>query len=321
MSFQRAGFGSLATVFVFGGLASASQSRANGEFTHYTKSGVHSALISFAIGLIILSLIVIASRDIRAGIARIPESVRQGALPVWAVPAGVLGGVFIACASYSVALIGVSLFAVGTVMAQTTTALVVDRVGIGPMGRTRLTRNRVLAAALAIIAVVVAAGPRLTDANFAVLAVVASIVGGIATTVQQGLNGRITVASRQPIATTWLNFLFGTAGLTVGLIIGMVFSGDRFTWPSGGPWWMWLGGVFGVVFILTSAWAVPRLGVLVTMLGIIAGQLTGALLFDWLLPVGDNTLEWHVFAGVLLTFVAVYIGSMRRPVPAAPTPE
>ena len=302
----------LVVVFIFGGMASASQSRANGEFTLYTGSGVHSALISFALGLLILSVIALGSPAMRRGIAAVPVAVRTGALKPWVVPAGVLGGVFIACASYSVALIGVSLFAVGTVMAQTTTALVVDRVGIGPTGRTRITANRVVAAALAIVAVVIAAAPQIGTSGFAVLAVLASIVGGIATTVQQGLNGRITVAVRQPAATTWLNFLFGTLGLLVGLLLAAVFAGDTFTLPSGGTWWMWLGGVFGVVFILASAWAVPRLGVLVTMLAIIAGQLSAALLFDLFLPVGDNRLTWPVVVGMLLTFVAVYIGASRR---------
>lgn len=318
MSAQRAGLGSLAVVFIFGGMASASQSRANGEFTQYTGSGVHSALISFVIGFVILSVIAAASKDIRAGIRRVPEAARAGTLPLWAVPAGVLGGVFIACASYSVALIGVSLFAVGTVMAQTSTALFVDRVGIGPMGRTRLTPNRIAAAVITVIAVVVAAGPRVTAVEFAILAVVASVIGGIATTIQQGLNGRMTVAARQPIATTWFNFLFGSLGLLIGVVFAMVFAGDEFAWPSGGPWWMWLGGVFGVVFILTSAWAVPKFGVLVTMLTIIAGQLTGALFYDLVIPVGDNTVTWHLVVGVVLTFVAVYIGSIRgrRPPPA-----
>ena len=305
--------GSLAIVFVFGGMASASQSRANGEFTLYTGSGVHSAFISFVIGLGILSVVALGSGSIRRGIAAIPRAVRAGTLPIWAVPAGVLGGVFIACASYSVALIGVSLFAVGTVMAQTSTALAVDRIGLGPTGRTRLSANRIVAASLAIVAVLIAAAPSITAADFAILAVLASILGGVATTVQQGLNGRITVAAKQPIATTWLNFLFGSLGLLIGLLFAMAFLGDTFTWPSSGPWWMWLGGVFGVVFILTSAWAVPRLGVLVTMLSVIAGQLTGALVYDLLLPVGDNTLTWQIVAGVLLTFVAVYLGSMRRP--------
>ena len=109
------------------------------------------------------------------------------------------------------------------------------------------------------------------------------------------------------------SMLHGIAAVGCGLLFAMAFLGDTFTWPSSGPWWMWLGGVFGVVFILTSAWAVPRLGVLVTMLSVIAGQLTGALVYDLLLPVGDNTLTWQIVAGVLLTFVAVYIGSMRRP--------
>ena len=79
--------GSLAVVFVFGGMASASQSRANGEFTLYTGSGVHSAFISFVIGLAILSVVALGSGSIRRGIAAIPRAVRAGTLPIWAVGA------------------------------------------------------------------------------------------------------------------------------------------------------------------------------------------------------------------------------------------
>ena len=50
---HRAGPGALATVFVFGGCASALQSRSNGELTHHSGSGVNSALFSFIIGFAI----------------------------------------------------------------------------------------------------------------------------------------------------------------------------------------------------------------------------------------------------------------------------
>jgi transporter family-2 protein len=306
----------LAAIFIFAGVASALQSRSNGELTQHSGNGVNSALFSFIIGLFILSVIACSSREIRAAITRIPATVRDGSLAWWAVPAGVLGGVFIACASFAVAIVGVALFAVGAVVGQTATALLVDRLGIGPNGRTALSAARVISAGVAVVAVVVAASGSINAEGFSLAAVLAALLGGTATTIQQGLNGRITVASGHPLATTWLNFVFGTLGLMIGTAIGIVLLGDELRVPTPGPWWMWLGGIFGCVFILTAAWAVPRYGVLVFTLATIAGQLTAALALDLLVPVGDNRVEVNLVAGVLLTFAAVGIGALRRRQPA-----
>ena len=309
---HRAGPAALAAIFMFAGCGSALQSRSNGELTHHSGSGVNSALISFIIGLAILSAIAMSSGDIRAAIARIPATVRDGSLAWWAVPAGVLGGVFIACASFAVAIVGVALFAIGAVVGQTVTALLVDRLGIGPNGRTSLTAARVISALIAVGAVIVAASGSMNAEGFSIAAVVAAMLGGTATTVQQGLNGRITVASGHPLATTWLNFLFGSLGLLLGTAIGVALLGDELVVPTAGPWWMWLGGVFGCVFILTAAWAVPRYGVLVFTLTTIAGQLTAALALDLIVPVGDNEVAVSLVAGVILTLVAVAVGALRR---------
>ncbi len=309
---HRAGPAALAAIFVFGGCASALQSRSNGELTQHSGSGVNSALFSFIIGLAILSVIAVASGDIRTAISRIPATVRDGTLAWWAVPAGVLGGVFIACASFAVAIVGVALFAIGAVVGQAATALLVDRLGIGPNGRTSLTAARKSSALIAVVAVVVAASGSINAKLFSISAVAAALLGGTAATVQQGLNGRITVASGHPLATTWLNFVFGSLGLLVGTAIAMLLLGDELSVPTAGPWWMWLGGVFGCIFILTSAWAVPRYGVLVFTLATIAGQLTAALVLDATVPVGDNEVAVSLVLGVILTFVAVAVGALRR---------
>ncbi len=316
ITIRRAGPAGLAAIFTFAGVASALQSRSNGELTQHSGNGVNSALFSFIIGLLILSVIAGSSREIRAAITRIPATVRDGSLAWWAVPAGVLGGVFIACASFAVAIVGVALFAVGAVVGQTATALLVDRLGIGPNGRTALSAARVISAVIAVAAVVVAASGSMNAEGFSLAAVLAALLGGTATTIQQGLNGRITVASGHPLATTWLNFVFGTLGLMIGTAIGIVLLGDELRVPTAGPWWMWLGGVFGCVFILTAAWAVPRYGVLAFTLATIAGQLTAALALDLLVPVGNNRVEVSLVAGVLLTFAAVGVGALRRRQPA-----
>ncbi len=312
MAVRPLGLGSFAVIVVFSGFMNALQARANGELTLHIGNGVQAAFVSFASGLVMLSIAVIAAPSVRSGVQRIPAAVRGGDLAWWALPAGLLGGAFIACQSYSTALVGVALFSVGMVAGQTANSLVVDRVGLSPIGATSISPRRLVAAVLATGAVVLAVSSRTSGAELSTTAMLAAFGGGCLVALQQALNGRVNVASRQPVATTWLNFVFGTAGLAVGVLIGLAFFDARLQAPTSGPWWMYLGGLFGLVFIITAAWAVPRYGVLVFALVTIAGQLSAALFLDIIAPVGGNRVQWTLVAGVILTFVAVGIGAVRR---------
>jgi transporter family-2 protein len=312
MAARPLGLAAFAVIFVLSGFMNALQARANGELTLHLGNGVQAALFSFGSGFVLLTVVALLVPSVRAGAGRIIPAVRAGELAWWAVPSGILGGVFIGLQSYSTALVGVALFSVGMVAGQTVNSLVVDRVGLSPTGKTALTARRVAAAALAVIAVVVASSGRTQDTDVSVPALLAALAGGSLVAVQQALNGRVNVASRQPIATTWVNFLFGTLALLVGAGIGLGLLGASAQVPTSGPAWMYFGGLFGLTFIVTAAWAVPRYGVLVFALVTIAGQLTAALVLDALAPVGSNRLLWPLLAGALLTFLAVLVAAGRR---------
>jgi transporter family-2 protein len=312
MTARPLGLGALATILVFSGFMNALQARANGELTRHVGNGVQAAFISFATGLVMLSFVLVIAPSVRAGVARIPAGVKAQDLAWWALPGGLLGGAFIACQSYSTALVGVALFSVGMVAGQTINSLIVDRVGLSPIGKSPITARRVASSVLAIAAVVLSVSGASGGATVSVVALLAAFLGGCLVAVQQALNGRVNVVSRQPIATTWLNFVFGTFGLTLGVAFGVAVSGASLHLPTSGPFWMYLGGLFGLIFIVTAAWAVPRYGVLVFALVTIAGQLSAALVLDVLAPVGDNRVKWQLLAGVLVTYLAVGVGAMRR---------
>jgi transporter family-2 protein len=312
MAARPLGLGAFATILVFSGLMNALQARANGELTQHIGNGVQAAFISFATGLVMLSVALLVAPAVRAGVARIPSAVRAHELSWWAVPAGLLGGAFIACQSYSTALVGVAIFSVGMVAGQTINSLIVDRLGLSPIGKSPLTVRRVASSVLAIAAVLLTVSGKSSGVTVSLLAILAAFVGGCLVAVQQALNGRVNVVSQQPIATTWLNFVFGTFGLAVGVALGLAVSGASVRLPTSGPFWMYLGGLFGLVFIITAAWAVPRYGVLIFALVTIAGQMTSAVILDVVSPVGSNTVSMSVVAGVLLIYLAVVVGALGR---------
>jgi len=74
-----------------------------------------------------------------------------------------------------------------------------------------------------------------------------------------------------------------------------------------------LGGPVGLLFIVTAAYFVAPLGVLLFSLLNIAGQLIGALILDLVVPTAGTLVDTRLVIGMFLTLVAVVVASYRRP--------
>ena len=307
-------------IFVLSGCMSALQAKANGELTHHLGNGVLAATWSFGSGFVLITIWLLLSPRMRAGLRELPDALRSGRLAWWAVPAGVLGGLYILCQSLAVAMVGVALFAIGLVAGQVTLSLIADRFGFGPVGRLALSGTRIASAGIAFVAVVLGVLARVGALDLAPAAAVLAFVGGSLVAVQHAIAGRTTVALGQPLTTTWLNFLFGTGVLGVITLVA-IGTGVHVTAPTSGPWWMYGGGVTGVIFIITLSWGVPRYGALVMSLITIAGQLALALVLDALIPTGNVPITPLLIVSVALTFVAVALPAWRRRVSVIAPPE
>jgi transporter family-2 protein len=73
------------------------------------------------------------------------------------------------------------------------------------------------------------------------------------------------------------------------------------------PWYAWVGGLYGAVFVVAAAWAVPRLGVALTITLMVAGQLLISLVLDHFgaLGVPRQPLNLGRLAGVALVIGGV----------------
>ena len=133
---------------------------------------------------------------------------------------------------------------------------------------------------------------------------------GAAATVQQGINGRVTVAPRSPMTTTWLNFATGTATLLVLAVPGVGFGSFGRPESFAAPWWAWCGGLIGTVIIAVTAVAVRPLGVLLVMLLMLAGQLVAAVALDALDPQTRDHITPLVLVGLLVTMGAAALAGV-----------
>jgi transporter family-2 protein len=294
------------------GVVVAVQSRINGALGRFLGDGVEAALISFAIGLAILIVLVVGRDAGRAGFGQLIGVLRVRTLPWWCLLGGVAGSFYVSTQSITVATLGVALFTVSTVAGQTGMSLVVDRSGVGPGGVVHVTGLRVVAAVLATVAVAVAAGSRGWSGDVSWLYVGLALAAGAAVAFQAAFNGRLSVASGQPTVAALVNFSVGLVVLTVVLAASLTVGGHAWSVPPplAGHGWLYLGGPLGVVFVVSAAWSVRALGILLFSLVVIAGQLIGALVLDLVAPTTGSEVTPGVLVGVLLTAGAVGLAAL-----------
>jgi transporter family-2 protein len=294
----------------FSGLLIAMQARANGELSLRMGNPIEAALVSFGSGLLIISLISIFTPSIRNGMKNLKGAVSRKEIPAWTLFAGMLGGGFVAVQTQIVPIIGVAIYSVASIAGQTAASLIVDRIGLTGGGKKRITVRRVAAAGVTVFAVLVSVLDRMEAQNLSLFAVIFGCFAGAIVGVQRALNGQINESTHQSFATSWLNFIMGTTFLFLFLAIGVLINRAEIVALPSGPWWMYLGGTIGVIYIAFTSTIVQHLGVLTFTLISVGGQLVGSLLIDLYSPTEGVQISAYLVTGIVMTYLGVLVGGV-----------
>ena len=286
------------------------QARANGELSQRLNNGLQAALISFGSGLIILFAITLFNAKIKEGIKNLRQSVANKEIARWKLFAGALGGSFVAIQSQIVPLIGVAIFSVASIAGQTAMSLIVDRIGLTGGGKKLISPRRVLAAFLTVLAVLVSVLDRIDAKNLSMFAVIVGVIGGAIVGVQRALNGQINEHSQQSFTTSLVNFTTGTAFLLVLIIVGLILDGNELSALPSGPWWIYTGGIIGVIYIAFTSTIVQHLGVLTFTLFSVGGQLIASLVIDLISPTDGVSVSAYLVTGIVMTYAGVVAGGV-----------
>ena len=286
------------------------QARANGELSHRMGNPIEAALVSFGSGLLIISFISVFTPAIRNGMKNLKGAVTRREIPVWTLFAGMLGGSFVAVQTQIVPIIGVAIYSVASIAGQTAASLIVDRIGLTGGGKKQITVRRVAAAGVTVLAVLVSVLDRIEAENLSLFAVIFGGFAGAIVGVQRALNGQINESSRQSFATSWLNFIMGTTFLFILLSIGVLINRAEIVALPSGPWWMYMGGTIGVIYIAFTSTIVQHLGVLTFTLISVGGQLVGSLLIDLYSPTQGVQISAYLVTGIVMTYLGVIVGGV-----------
>jgi len=273
---------------------------------------LEAAIVSFTTGLLFVAVIALFRKDVRSGFRQIFSAVNLKLLPSWRLGAGALGASFVAMQTYAVPIAGVALFTVASLAGQTGISLWVDHVGLAGGSRVIITKRRVIAAIVTILAVVISTWDRFTISNFSLLTIVLAVFSGTWVGVQRALNAQINSYSKASFATSLLNFITGTTFLLFLLLLRILFTDHSVMNFTSGPWWMFLGGSIGVIYIALSAHIVQHVGVLEFTLFSVGGMLVGSLLIDIIVPTKGTIISGFLIAGILLTYLGVIANGQSR---------
>lgn len=141
--------------------------------------------------------------------------------------------------------------------------------------------------------------------NPSIFAIVAVILAGGATALQAPTNAKLMTAVGSPVNAAFVSFAVGTAAL--GLLAAVLQAKPDWAAARGLPWYAWIGGLYGSIFVVAATWGVPRLGVALTITLMVAGQLLVSLILDHFGAFGTPVQPVNLgrMAGVALVIAGV----------------
>ncbi len=135
-----------------------------------------------------------------------------------------------------------------------------------------------------------------------------ALVAGLMLPVQAGLNSEMGRVLKSPVYARIVSFVVGLIALIVyAFITRMPFGNLREGLTL--PWYYWMGGILGAVYVYGLIVLTPRLGVALTFGLTVAAQMTFSLVMDhygWL-DVPVSPISWYRVLGVLMIITGVVL--------------
>ena len=142
----------------------------------------------------------------------------------------------------------------------------------------------------------------------AILAV--GLVTGALLAAQPAINGALARELGSPTGAALVSLLVSTL-----LVLPFVLLGSGGALAAGvenaaaGPWWLWVGGLSGAVFVVAGLLLAPLIGVALFLSSVVAGQLLAAMAIDHygLFGVTVHAIDPVRVIGIALVFAGVVV--------------
>lgn len=140
------------------------------------------------------------------------------------------------------------------------------------------------------------------------LLVAVALLAGAGLAVQVGFNNGLRARTSHPVWAALISFAVGTAALGLYLVT-LRPSPPATTELARGPWWIWMGGLVGAVYVVSAAAFGNKLGAAPWLALVVTGQILTALVLDHfgLIGFAPRRVDGLRLIGVVLLLAGVVL--------------
>lgn len=236
-----------------------------------------SALISFSLALLVA---IVATSLVHGN----PLPALPSGQPWWIWLGGVLGACFVLGNILLFPKLGAVQTVVLPILGQVLMGLAIDRFGLFRATVMDVSAWRLLGAVVVLVGIVLTLrGGSAALSGSAQGAQVwlyrgLGVAIGMGSATQTAVNGYLGTIAGSAFHAGEINLTVGSLLLLLAVLATSPSQLARK--PTPGPWWMWLGGVYGAAFVIAGASLAPILGTATTVIAFNAGTIAGGQIVE-----------------------------------------
>lgn len=264
------------------------QTSVNTRLRKKVGSPYNASLVSFVVALLFLSaLLLITGQGLHIPLAQLLNE------PAWIWIGGICGLVFLTGNILLFSKLGGVQTVVLPVLGQILMGLIIDNFGLFYSQKTPLSVFRIAGAVMVILGVVLismakenkTASEKLQKSESTTLWIwrAFGIFAGMLSATQIAVNGYLGKVVGSPIKASAISFTVGIIFLAIICIVLHFKNGKSESFKNESaknPWWMWIGGILGGLYILANVYLSRIVGTGMTVIILLIGSTTGGILVD-----------------------------------------
>jgi len=293
------------------------QTSINSRLKRSVGSPFIASLISFTFGTVFLALITLFKDKTLFFPTRLLSN-----QPVWLWLGGIFGVIYLTSNILIFPKLGSVQTVIMPILGQIIMGLLIDNFGLFKSLSKPLTVTRLIGALLVLIGVIGAvsingiiekrhnriSGKSHEPQNLIIWRLV-GVIAGMLSASQTAINGHLGIVLHSTVKAAFISFFVGVITLLViVLILHPKFQLTRDN-SKRNPWWMWIGGVIGAIFVLGNVYLVPIIGTGLAVVIVLVGLMIGSLLIDQfgLFDSKRNPITFAQVLSLLIMIVGVTI--------------
>ena len=264
------------------------QTSVNTRLRKKVGSPYNASLVSFVVALLFLSaLLLITGQGLHIPLAQLLNE------PAWIWIGGICGLVFLTGNILLFSKLGGVQTVVLPVLGQILMGLIIDNFGLFYSQKTPQSVFRIAGAVMVILGVVLVsmakenktASEKLQKSESTTLWIwrAFGIFAGMLSATQIAVNGYLGKVVGSPIKASAISFTVGIIFLAIICIVLHFKNGKSESFKNESaknPWWMWIGGILGGLYILANVYLSRIVGTGMTVIILLIGSTTGGILVD-----------------------------------------